>query len=232
MTVPGTVQAAPSPHGVDPPTGTLAGRCPVAPLSPDHRVPDAVLTALQEAAGTHRRITSALLKGLDERFHIEQRYGVSNECLRSYLRRVRAAYRNHRGPDPHTDDPKHAEGKAWGEKVKNHRRRQASVAAILDRIFGPMAKSNPHLWDRRAYLMLVGLVYERLAGSEDIPTDELVALAKVLAEGRRVEARLRETGQPAQACGPDRPATGGLPEDLTDVVRQVYGTNFQIPADG
>ncbi|MDO8630534.1 MAG: hypothetical protein Q7R41_08570, partial [Phycisphaerales bacterium] len=36
------------------------------------------------------------------------------------------------------------------------RRRQASVAVILDRTFGSMAKCNPELWERRAYLMLMG----------------------------------------------------------------------------
>ena len=83
-----------------------------------------------------------------------------------------------------------ATGKTWKGKVRDYHRRQASVAAILDQTLGLFAKSDPRLWERRAYLMLVGLVYERLATNEkEISTDDLVTLAKVLAENRRAEAR-------------------------------------------
>jgi len=121
---------------------------------------------------------------------------------------------------------------AWEQKVDAHRRRQASVAAILDETFGQLAKCSPDLWERRAYLMLIGLLYERLATNEaDISTDELVALSKVLAENRRAEARLRDNHRPPKPEEP-APALGGeLPEQLADVVRQVYGTNFQAAAE-
>jgi hypothetical protein len=121
-------------------------------------------------------------------------------------------------------------GETWNGKMLAHRRRQASVAAILDRTFGQLAKCSPNLWERRAYLMLIGLVYERLAtNEEEISTDELVSLAKVLAENRRAEARLREHPQPTDSAEPASPPTGELPERFTDVVRQVYGTNLQVP---
>lgn len=116
-------------------------------------------------------------------------------------------------------------------KIGAYRRRQASVAAILDRTFGRMAKCNPELWERRAYLMLIGTVYERLAaGPEDIPTDELIALAKALAENRRVEARSRDgrTDPPS----PGIRGSGDLPEQFGGIVRQLYGTNFCDPGEG
>jgi hypothetical protein len=116
----------------------------------------------------------------------------------------------------------------WEGKVRAHRCRQASVAKILNRTFGRFAKSNPELWERRAYLMLVGLMYERLAVNEqDISTDELTALSKALAEQRRAEAQLRGSSEKeAQAVG----AGGELPEDFGEVVKQIYGTNFHAPS--
>ncbi len=119
-------------------------------------------------------------------------------------------------------------GEPSQEQVKAYRHRQASVAQILEDTFGHLAKWDPSLWAHRAYLMLVGLVYERLASNEaEIPTDELFALSKILAENRRAEARLSEHNRPEKPA--DRPTSLGneLPENFADIVRQVYGTNFQ-----
>ena len=114
----------------------------------------------------------------------------------------------------------------WADKVIAHRRRQISVADILDRTFGTLAKCSPDLWEQRAYLMLVGLVYERLAVHEDdITTDDLVTLAKVLAESRRAAARTRESKPISDAAQADQPADGQLPDRFADAVRQIYGLN-------
>jgi hypothetical protein len=81
--------------------------------------------------------------------------------------------------------------------------------------------------------MLVGLLYERLAtNEEELSTDELVALSKALAENRRAEARLRDNHRPQEAARDVTAADGELPSRFADVVRQVYGTNFQSPTDG
>jgi hypothetical protein len=115
----------------------------------------------------------------------------------------------------------------WKGRVQAHRQRQALVARILNRTFGRFAKSNPELWERRTYLMLVGLMYQWLAtNDEEISTDELVALSKALAEQRRAEAQAGDGGggQPRQAGGGDE---GELPNNFAEIVRQVYGTNFQ-----
>ena len=118
----------------------------------------------------------------------------------------------------------------WNGKIRAHRRRQASVAAILDQTLGELAKSNPDLWERRAYLMLVGLVYERLATNEDeISTEELVTLAKVLAENRRVEARTRESDCTHDSQDRSSERARPLPGHFADIVQQVYGTNVQKP---
>ncbi len=115
-----------------------------------------------------------------------------------------------------------------GPALVAFRQRQASVAAILDETFGRLAESDPELWERRAYLMLMGTVYERLAGgSADIPTDELIALAKALAENRRVEARSRD--EKNESASPTTPTNGVLPDRFGDIVRQIYGTNYSTP---
>ncbi len=126
-----------------------------------------------------------------------------------------------------TSEPETSDG--WQEKVQAHRKRQASVATILNRTFGRFAKSHPDLWERRAYLMLVGVMYQWLAANEkEVSTDELVSLSKMLAEQRRAEAQSHDGGEK------ETEATGGrgeLPGDFGEAVKQIYGTNFQAPSE-
>lgn len=122
---------------------------------------------------------------------------------------------------------------SWAKKIRAYRTRQDSVARILDETMGVLAKCDPKLWGQRAYWMLVGLVYERLAVCEDeISTGELVSLAKVLAENRRVEVRSRS--EKSDTHGDDKSSermtelpTGELPEGLVDSVRQLYGVELE-----
>ncbi len=104
-----------------------------------------------------------------------------------------------------------------------------SVAAILEETFGAPAKCSPELWEQRTYLMLVGLVYERLATNEsEIPTDELVALAKILAENRRAAARSPGSKTPSATDTQDVASNGQLPPRLRSAVRQLYGADLDI----
>jgi hypothetical protein len=132
----------------------------------------------------------------------------------------------HPAPNDNDDDSD------WHAKVRDLRLRQASVATILDATFGKLAQMDPDLWERRAYLMIVGMLYERLAAGEaEIPTAELVQISKALAEHRRIHARA--TG-PAptdddDAEGCRSAGSSPLPKDFAEIVRQVYGTNFHPP---
>jgi hypothetical protein len=173
------------------------------------------------------QITPDLVTELDRRLDISTRYGISPNRLRSYLQRLKARECQELGME--TDPPSSDEltGQVWGEKVRAHRRRQVSVAAILDETFGQFAKCSPDLWEHRAYLMLVGLVYERLATNEDeLSTDELVTLSKVLAANRRAEAQRQPDRLPDDPTRPASPPAGELPDRFADAVRQVYGTNL------
>lgn len=112
----------------------------------------------------------------------------------------------------------------WQHRLANHRRRQASVSTILDQTFGQLAQCGPELWERRAYLMLVGLVYERLALHEDeISTEELISLSKALAENRRVELNQRKLRQGDDTAEAHTSGDGKLPKHFADTVRQIYG---------
>ena len=112
------------------------------------------------------------------------------------------------------------------EVVASHRLRQASVAAILDQLFGPFGASDPKLWERRAYLLLVGSVYERLATDAELGTDELVKLARVLAESRRSKSSKvssRSEDDEAAAITSGAKGNGRLPDRFADMVRDLYG---------
>lgn len=129
---------------------------------------------------------------------------------------------------------------AYDETLRDHRTRQKSIAGILDNTFGRFADCATELWDRRAYLMLVGMVYERLAaGEQKIPTDELMSLAKVLADGRRAQvqadkidhaydAQDKSRDDAIELAGPP-PASAKPHDDVTTAVRQVYGTDLPCP---
>ena len=225
MTASGTAQA---PAAMREAGSTGSGRSPRSRPPVDRLLPRPLLEQLRRKTQAIDKITPELVTELHQRFDIEDQYGVSKRRLRNYLERCRSAGdgdgQAHAG-SPGSDQDS---GEPSPDQVEAVRRRQASVAEILEGMFGQLAKCSPSLWAHRAYLMLVGLVYERLASNEaEIPTDELIALAKILAENRRAEARLSEHGRPDKPTERSTPATDALPENFADIVRQVYGTNFQ-----
>jgi hypothetical protein len=177
------------------------------------RLPAEVKRAVESAVREAPSLSEATIAGIDERFELCRRYAISRCGLARFLRRLR---------DP--DVPS-------ARKVAAQHRRQESNAVLLNETLGPFAKSHPELWDQRAYLMLIGILYERLATNEkEISTDELVALSRMLVENRRVEARLRD-GR-TDAASPETCGSGELPEQFEDIVRRVYGTNFRDPGEG
>lgn len=194
-------------------------------------LPPAVIAELKGIVHKTPEITAKLAEEVDSRLGIARQYSLSRRRLLNYLRRLPRDNKPAEDQSDPVDRPASVDD--WPDQLLSHRKRQVSVGAILDAVFGPLGKCAPELWERRTYLMLVGLVYERLATSEaELPTDELVSLAKVLAENRRVEARLRKAEGPAETG--DSPTTdrGPLPQRFGEIVRQLYGTNFQQGSDG
>ena len=202
---------------------STAKRTPVAEL-----LPEEIKGQLHELAGSAAAITPKLAQDLDRRFSLTKQHGVSRRRLMNYLRRLPRSGE----PEPNSAGSSSpcAQPAAPEETLGDRRARQAHVAEILQATFGDLAQCNPELWDRRAYLMLVGLVYERLAvGEAEISTEEVVALAKVLSESRRVALKANEAGSAGDDRGEVNGRRGPLPNRFAEVVRQVYGTDFPSP---
>ena len=191
-------------------------------------LPAAVADELCEIACSDLDITEEFVRGLEKRLDLHRCHQITPRRLGNYLRRLRKRAAGEKPmPCPAERIPPDAKG---DEKLRTHRMRQAWVASILEATFGSFAECNPDLWDRHAYLMLVGSVYDRLANSEaEIATDELAALAKVLAECRRVAVPREPTPRKAKVRDEAVSPRGRLPERFAGVVRQVYGANFQGP---
>ncbi len=109
--------------------------------------------------------------------------------------------------------------------ARDRRTRQVCVARILEEGFGGLDQCRPSAWSRRAYWMLAGLIYERLAvDQESLTTAEVVALAKALAERERSQ---RGSSRKAAGSGSKR---GSRAADETDrearfarMIRDIYG---------
>jgi len=184
-----------------------------------------MLAEMRDIAVGADEVTAQLVAKLDDRFEVAKRHGVTRRRLRNYLARVR---QGEPGPASGEQEPGRDEEASWRNKLSAHRRRQVSVAEILEKTFGLFAESKPELWERRAYLMLVGQVYERLATNEDeLSTDELIKLGKALAENRRVEARRRDGADDGTEDDNRSAKPGEMPESLAESVRQIYGTTLQ-----
>ena len=204
---------------------SVTNRTPVEKL-----LPQEIKDKLQRIAGSVTPITPELAEELDRRFSLARQHGVSPRRLSNYLRRLRRSKESEPGSAGSSSPC--AQPATPEETLQDRRTRQAYVAEILQATFGDLAHCNPELWDRRAYLMLVGLVYERLAvGEEEISTEEVVALAKVLSESRRIALKANEAGRAGDESGKNNGRRGPLPNRFAEVVRQVYGTNFQSPAE-
>ncbi len=194
-------------------------------------LPSAVIAELTGIVQETPEITAKLAEQVDCRLGIARQYGLSRRRLLNYLRRLPRAHKPSEDQKDPVDRP--AAVADWPDDLLRHRKRQVCVGSILDAVFGSLGKCAPELWERRTYLMLVGMVYERLATSEaELPNDELVSLAKVLAENRRVEARLREAEGPTETGDSPTADRGPLPPRFGEIVRQLYGTNFQQGSDG
>jgi len=132
-------------------------------------------------------------------------------------------------------------GKGWGmdnqpttpmPNLTQHRHRQASISAILDAMFGDIARQDTKCWDQRTYLLIVGMIYERLAVDEaEIETSELVALAKILSECRRADTGANKQEQKDNSDQTSETEKGNSPRKIKVVVQDVYGAGYNPPAN-
>jgi len=115
------------------------------------------------------------------------------------------------------------------DPVCDFRARQSGIAELLGQVFGDLGTDRLERWENRALCLSVAIVYERLAvNAEELPTRELVSLAKLLAERRRTGAKPRDAD----------PHKGPAPRDAADeaaafathvsrAVKEIYGINWK-----
>jgi hypothetical protein len=152
------------------------------------------------------------------------RVRVSNgktKAQESPKRPRRAAGEPPAGPTPVPTDP-----------ADLHRRWEAA-RRIVHQAVGTEDEHDPRIWERGLYQLWLWLVVERLVVRRDeIDVGELSVISKMLYDQRKLsldEAKQRQkTGDGAQGNG--AAASTQLPEHFGELVRQIYGTNFQ--ADG
>lgn len=174
-------------------------------------------------------ITAERVRAIDEEFQITRSYGVPRRRLKSLLQRL--AQRADGRPDGLRTSASGVNRADWRKRLGRHRRRQASVASILDSLFGRLADCDPELWERRAYLMVIGMVYERLATSEkDLSDESLLKLARALAQQRRggSAAIKRTRSDPREGEAAADSTDGRMPERFARLIRQVYGTETLV----
>ena len=112
-----------------------------------------------------------------------------------------------------------------------HRRWENAHRVIRDAV-GQEDEHDPRIWERGVYQLWLWLVIERLVVRRDeIEVSELSVISKMLHEQRKLSL---EEDKQQQKAG-DKQSNGlaqstRLPAHFGQIVRQIYGTNFQDDA--
>ena len=122
---------------------------------------------------------------------------------------------------------------AWAtaDPAELHRRWEHARRIVQDAV-GKEDEHDPRIWERGLYQLWLWLVVERLVVRRDeIEVNELSVISKMLHEQRKLsleEAKQQQKagdGHDGAASGAANPAK--LPAHFSQIVRQIYGTNFQ-----
>ncbi len=189
---------------------------------------------MQQSLGIKARATDCITRDvankIDNKHAITETYGVTIEQVQRYLQRIRQHPLR-----PEKKAIEIAQKKAEiaieteNKRTEEHRTRQANVSEVLDKVFGDLAKCEPDLWSHRAFLMLMGLAYEKLSTNEDeLSTEELVKLTKALGDACKVQPKVK-TDMGVRQKGQEQ--TDPIPKKFAEIVQQVYGTNFNETED-
>jgi hypothetical protein len=122
-------------------------------------------------------------------------------------------------------------GQAWAaaDRAELHRRWEHARRIVQDAV-GKEDEHNPRIWERGLYQLWLWLVVERLVVRRDeMDVGELSVISKMLYDQRKLsldEAKQRDKAGDA-ARGNGAATSPQLPEHFGELVRQIYGTNFQ-----
>jgi len=113
------------------------------------------------------------------------------------------------------------------------RDRWASARRVVQEAVGREDEHDPCIWERGVYQLWLWLVVERLVVRRDeIDVSELSVISKMLTDQRKLSlAEAKQHGQSANRKeGNGAARSTQLPPHFGEIVRQIYGTNFQDDA--
>ncbi|MCP4248726.1 MAG: hypothetical protein GY778_16905 [bacterium] len=109
------------------------------------------------------------------------------------------------------------------------RRRWENARTVIREAVGRAEDHDPRIWERGVYQLWLWLVVERLVVRRDeLDVSELSVISKMLHDQRKLsldEAKQQAKSHDEQGNGAAPSAR--LPEHFGEIVRQIYGTNFQ-----
>lgn len=120
---------------------------------------------------------------------------------------------------------------AWAtaDPAELHRRWEHARRVVQDAV-GKEDEHDPRIWERGLYQLWLWLVVERLVVRRDeMDVGELSVISKMLYDQRKLsldEAKQRDKAGDATR-GNGAAICPQLPEHFGELVRQIYGTNFQ-----
>jgi hypothetical protein len=178
---------------------------------------------IAQQVSQYDRVSRALALEIDKKHTITKTYHVTLGQLQRFLKRL---HQHSVAATKQTSISKKAgvTGATADAQLQARRERQAEIATVLQHVFGNLAELEPELWSHRAFLMLMGLAYEKLSTNQhELSTDELVKLTKALGDACRVQPQIKVKKAPSESGNSE---TGPLPNNFAEIVRHVYGTNF------
>jgi hypothetical protein len=192
----------------------------------DRALPPAVRAQVNQAILAEPEPTGEAVARIHESFNLESAHNVTLRQFRGYavkLLKQRSAPTGGTSEYPAEHDPE-------TEAFRARMRRRGEVLAAMARA---LADYDPVQWGRGVYFTMLGRVFDALEGRDvGIPIDVLNTLSKIITEQRRAEAQATQAQRPVAGAGdrvePDSPGTvRTLPENFGEIVRRIYGTNFQ-----
>lgn len=116
--------------------------------------------------------------------------------------------------------------------VPEYRRRWARARRVISEAVGAEESHDPAIWERGAYQLLLWLLVERLVlGSDELNVGDLASISRMLHDQRKLSLDEAKHRQKTDTSGQAETGTAQLPAHFGDLIRQIYGTNFQDDCD-
>ena len=108
------------------------------------------------------------------------------------------------------------------------RRRWRRTRVLISAVVEIEGEHDPRIWERGAYQLWLWLVVEQLViRRDDVDVDDLSAISKMLRDQRKLSLEELKRCHQATDQSKTKVHSTKLPEHFGDLVRQIYGTNFQ-----